>query len=438
MRPADPSSHPPRYLLVSHVPFAPASNPKQFKVGDLWLEDLRAQAGAIEAAGLRLTVAAPLAPRFDATQSGSFNAVEITPAEHHFDYVPLPFYISMRTYVAVNGELTARLAEAIAGAEIVQAGYGGHPVALGQAAWPIAKHLGKKRVWIFDGADPFPRLQLHADQQANPLKRWLKHYALRRFEQFCQEAVRDADLVFAHNAAVVERFKHVWNSRCFQFDRSFVTDSILISTSELEERQRRLLDTTSPLKLLVAGRQIAIKGTDHVLRAMRVAIDAGAKLELNVLGDGEDLPRFKALCSELDLDNVVTFSGTVAYGKPLFDAWTHSHVMVITNLTAEISRNVLLAMARGLPLIMYSNAGSDDLLRESAAGWIVPNGDINELGSALVRAAQDRQSLTALAARGLALAQTKTLDATHRQRAELAARLLFAPTGRPVAPPKAA
>src|SRR5204863_4142078 len=122
----------------------------------------------------------------------------------------------------------------------------------------------------------------------------------------------------------------------------------------------------------------------------RQAIDRGAKLELNVMGDGDDLPRFKALAGELRLGDAVRFSGTVPYGKPLFDAWANSHVMVITNLTAEISRNVLLAMARGLPLIMYANPGTDALVRSSGAGAIVPTGDENALAATFQHAAANR------------------------------------------------
>jgi glycosyltransferase involved in cell wall biosynthesis len=125
----------------------------------------------------------------------------------------------------------------------------------------------------------------------------------------------------------------------------------------------------------------------------------------------------------LALDGVVRFGGTVPYGKPLFDAWAKSHVMVITNLTAEISRNVLLAMARGLPLVMYSNAGTDELIRASGAGVLVPTGNVDALSRAFERVAQDRAALAEMAAKGLATARTKTLDATHRERARLAASL---------------
>jgi glycosyltransferase involved in cell wall biosynthesis len=415
-----------RYLLVNHVPLGRGkSTAGTFVVGDMWLEDLRAQAKSIREAGMELILATPLVENLDLKSSGSFNAVEIRPEDHGFCYEPLPFYISMKQFLQQRGAVAARLAEVIRDADVVQIGYGGHPVALGEIALPIARKLNKKVAWVFDGADPFPRLELHAKQQKNPIKRWLQQMMVKRFAGTCRDAVRNSDLVFAHNAAVVERFKDVWDERrCHAFDRSFVTDSTLIDDAELAERQRRLRDTSAPLRLVAAGRQINIKATDHVLRAMRRAIDRGAKLEFDVMGDGEDLPRFKTLAGELNLNELVRFSGTVPYGKPLFDAWGNAHVMVITNLTAEISRNVLLAMARGLPLVMYANPGTDELIRQSGAGILVPRGDVDALSRALEEAAADRERLASMCAVGVSAARKNTLDATHRRRAELAAALL--------------
>jgi glycosyltransferase involved in cell wall biosynthesis len=97
--------------------------------------------------------------------------------------------------------------------------------------------------------------------------------------------------------------------------------------------------------------------------------------------------------------------------------------MVITNLTAEISRNVLLSLARGLPLIMYANPGTDDLIRQSGTGILVPRGDIDALSRAFEQASLDRAALSQMAARGLELARRTTLGATHRRRAELAAQM---------------
>jgi len=96
-----------------------------------------------------------------------------------------------------------------------------------------------------------------------------------------------------------------------------------------------------------------------------------------------------------------------------------------SRVTAEaISRNVLLAMARGLPLVMYSNPGTDELIHQSGAGILVPTGDVDALSRALEQAAGDREALAAMCAAGVSAARKNTLDATHRRRAELAAALL--------------
>ena len=248
--------------------------------------------------------------------------------------------------------------------------------------------------------------------------------ATNRFEEFCRGAVGEADLVFAHNAAVVERFQRQWDARrCYQFDRSFVTNAIVISDDELRQRERDLVDASRPLRLVAAGRQIRIKGTDQVLRAMRAAIDGGARLELDVMGDGEDLPEFRKLAAELKLDDVVTFAGTVPYGAALFERWAKAQVMVVTNLTAEISRNVLLSMARGLPLVTYQNPGTDALIRDSGAGILVPTGDVDALAAALRRAFDNRAALAEMMRRGVETARNKTLESTHGVRAQLAASL---------------
>lgn len=413
-----------RYLLINHIPLGRGSTSTRYWIGDMWLEDLRAQANALASAGFQLVVATPLVDQLDLETSGSFNALDIDPREHGFEYLPLPFYITYRQFLSVKRALVESMTAATQTADVVHTGYGGHPVAQGEIAWPIARKLNRKRIWVFDGADPFPRLKLHAQQERNPLKRWAKRYRVGRFEDFCRDAVRDADLVFAHNAAVVERFKDVWSDRCHAFDRSFVTEQVLISDTDLLDRQRTLLDPSQPLKLVIAGRQIAIKATDHVLRAMQQARQRGSRVELTVMGDGEDLAKFKALAAELKLNGAVSFAGTVPYGAALFEAWAKAHVMVITNLTAEISRNVLLALARGLPLIMYANPGTDALIRDHDCGISVATGDIAALAVAFEQGYRDRAMLAGMAQRGLALARTRTLDATHRRRAELAAQLL--------------
>src|SRR5712671_3422740 len=99
---------------------------------------------------MRLTLAAPLVEQLNPMRGGSFNNTEIIPSERGFDFFPLPFYESARQYFRVRKRLRRELAEAIATADIVQCGYGGHPFPLGRVAWPIAGKLKKARIWVFD------------------------------------------------------------------------------------------------------------------------------------------------------------------------------------------------------------------------------------------------------------------------------------------------
>jgi glycosyltransferase involved in cell wall biosynthesis len=411
-----------RYLLVNHVPFGRGSTPERVKVGDLWLEDLRAQVKSIRPYG-RLLVASPLVDQLDSATSASFNVVEIDPREVGFEFFPLPRFISMDDYRRVRRDLKRRLARAVASATVVQADSGGYPIALGSVVWPIAGRAKRRRIWIFDGADPFPRLELSARQEPDFFKRVAKRLVVAWFSRFCRRALADADLVFTHNSSVVERFRSVWNRRCHAFDRSFATDENLLGDAEFEATLGRLRDGSGPLRLVAAGRQIAIKATDQVIAAVALARRRGVACTLDVVGDGDDLERFKEAARESGVADAIRFLGKVAYGEPLFAAWARAQVMVITNLTAETSRNVLLGAARGLPLIMYRNPGADALVEPRGAAWLVPTGDVSALADSFVRAHREREELVGLARAGLQLARETTLDACHRRRAELVAAL---------------
>src|SRR5207253_11326992 len=116
-----------KYLLVNHVPFGAGLSPSNYNVSDLFLQDLDAQSRAVRAVGGEMTVATPYAASLDAQAGGSFNAIEIAPREHGFEYFPLPSFKSAREYFRERGELRERLTQAIASADVVQMDYGGPP-----------------------------------------------------------------------------------------------------------------------------------------------------------------------------------------------------------------------------------------------------------------------------------------------------------------------
>lgn len=408
------------YLLVNHIPVGVGSAPNRLLIGDLWLEDLRMQAQAWSPYG-RLIVTVPCTKNLQLESSGSFNLVEINLDEEKFDFFPLPHYSNWRSFMQAAPQLSYRLRQICRRAAIVQADYGGHPLPLGQLVWPIAGNFGKKRIWVFDGADPFPRMDRSAEEESNRIKRVVKQTLTQQFDRFCRRALSEADLVFVHNRAVMTRFKDLWSQRCHTFNRSFVKQSFLLNDEQAEQRRKNILNSSQPLRLVTAGRQTAIKGTDHIIRAMVIAIEQGANLQLDVIGDGDSLSEYQQLAQDLGVADRTHFRGTVPYGEELFDLMRQSQVLMITNLTAEISRNVLLGMALGLPLVLYENPGTDRLIENNQAGILVPRGDIEALAQSLLNADRNRSHLAQLITNGIKVAQAQTLEMTHVHRAELAA-----------------
>ena len=70
------------------------------------------------------------------------------------------------------------------------------------------------------------------------------------------------------------------------------------------------LDADVPV-LLFAGRMRWYKGIELILRGLAIARAQGARFRMLFVGDGQDLPAIKALCSELQLDESCQFVGAV-------------------------------------------------------------------------------------------------------------------------------
>lgn len=405
-------------MLVNHVPFLPGSRPGSVRLGDLWYEDLCAQAEAIARVGGKLVVATPFG---GVAQEGSFGTIEIECAKAPFAYEPLPGSDTLGGFVRALPSLRARLAKILASADLAHIALGGHPIPPGSVAWLLAGRAQLPRILVFDGSDEVER-RWEAVRHGSRVKWPLRWLFARYFDGFCRRAIGAANLVFAHNASIPRRYAEAWRTHCHEFPRSFVTDDLLISDAALEERALRIR-TGDPLVLAVVGRQVPIKATDHVLRAIELARAQGARIRLLVIGDGTSLTSYRALASELGLQQEVEFCGAVPYGEALFQLWDRAHATVITNLTAEISRSVLLSMARGIPLIMYENPGTDAML-PAAATSLAPSGDVTALADRFLQHFRERSGLSSQLRLAHRFAAENSLETCHRKRAELARDLV--------------
>jgi glycosyltransferase involved in cell wall biosynthesis len=126
----------------------------------------------------------------------------------------------------------------------------------------------------------------------------------------------------------------------------------------------------------------AVKGLEYLLRAIRILVDAGYHVHLDIAGSGSRLDRLKALSASLDLKDRVTFLGRVE-PKQVFRILSESNIFAMSSLSDAFPLALLEAMAVGLPVIATSVPVIPDIIENGRNGLLVPPRDSRALARAI-------------------------------------------------------
>lgn len=127
--------------------------------------------------------------------------------------------------------------------------------------------------------------------------------------------------------------------------------------------------------LLFAGRLLALKGIETLLRAM-TRLDPRVRLVL--AGPGNQGP-WRALARGLGLsDDRCEFVGRVPYAA-MPDLYRQADALVLPSFTESYPMVALEAMASGTPLIAANAGGLAEIVRDGETGWLFPPGDVDAL-----------------------------------------------------------
>lgn len=137
------------------------------------------------------------------------------------------------------------------------------------------------------------------------------------------------------------------------------------------------------ITMFTVGRLEARKGVDHLLRAFAlIERDHGDAVRLVIAGDGPQRDNLHALADQLQLKNV-EWLGYV-------DNASLPHVMASADIfcapaTGQESFGYILieAMAAGLPIVAFGNAGYAGVLAQHPGNLVVPVGDDRALAGGL-------------------------------------------------------
>jgi glycosyltransferase involved in cell wall biosynthesis len=159
-------------------------------------------------------------------------------------------------------------------------------------------------------------------------------------------------------------------------------------------------EPTSPLRVAFIGRLVPLKGVDMLIEAAAPLVKAGV-LELDIIGDGPEAPRLKAMASDLGLGDRATFPGWVDHAG-MGERLGRCHVFGFPSVREFGGGAVLEAMAVGLPPIVVDYGGPGELIA-NGCGIAVPMGErasiVNGFRAALGRLAGDLGAARAMGLR---------------------------------------
>lgn len=141
-------------------------------------------------------------------------------------------------------------------------------------------------------------------------------------------------------------------------------------------------------RVLFVGRLNAQKGLDVLLRAMPLVTRAAT---LDVVGDGPDAPKLRALATELGIADRVRWLGVLDQ-TTLAERYARSAALVIPSVDEGLGLVAVEAALCETPVIANRSGGLVDVVEDGVTGLLVQPGDPRALAEAIDKVIQTPQA----------------------------------------------
>lgn len=150
-----------------------------------------------------------------------------------------------------------------------------------------------------------------------------------------------------------------------------------IDSEEIIYKSKESINNDIPLKtnkirLVSTGRFTIQKAYDRLLRIISKLIQENYKIELWLLGDGEQRNYLENIIKELHLENVVTLLG---FQSNPYAYLSKCDLFVCSSISEGYSTAVTEALILGLPVITTDCSGMHELLKNGECGIITENSE---------------------------------------------------------------
>jgi glycosyltransferase involved in cell wall biosynthesis len=149
-------------------------------------------------------------------------------------------------------------------------------------------------------------------------------------------------------------------------------------------------DSSPPMMLSVVRmeKEDRYKGIDSVIKSLPAVVRDFGALDYRVVGQGDDVPRLKALAESLGVARYITFVGGLS-DEDLREHYCRCSLFVMPSEKEGFGIVFLEAMAYGKAVVGGAHGGTPSVVREGETGLLVNRSDIEGLADALVRLLRD-------------------------------------------------
>lgn len=174
-------------------------------------------------------------------------------------------------------------------------------------------------------------------------------------------------------------------------------------------------------RILSVSRLTPRKGIRFLVRAMKPLRERKEKLELWIVGDGEEWPSLRALAKECGVSDKVKFFGAVPH-EHLGRYYGLADVFCLPSQNEGMSNTVLEALAAGLPIVATVTGGTEELIRDGENGFFVAQQSPEDLTEKLGKLLADESLRVRMGEAGRKRAEEMNWESVAGQFLELCSR----------------
>lgn len=144
------------------------------------------------------------------------------------------------------------------------------------------------------------------------------------------------------------------------------------------------------IRILCVSRMTPRKGIRYLIQAMKTLLekDNTRKLELWIVGEGDELESLKQSAKDLNIAEKVKFFGRVEHEKLLF-YYQLADIFCLPSLNEGMSNSLLEALASGLPLVATVTGGTEELVSDGENGFFIKQHSVEDIAEKLEKLISD-------------------------------------------------